>query len=142
MQLLLWTLLFRWTAGAYAFEIQRYASDVMPGGLKYRLRNRLQAVKLDVENFSAFLAYHVVVVIGAAVKTVGAVRDGYFKEHSRFAQLIQITVDRTQTQVWIIVFQRTVDFFGSRVHRKFLNSVIYYLSLLWKIHFVPDLSDI
>ena len=75
----------------------------MPRRLKHRLRYRVKAVKLNVKDSAAFLAYHVIVPVGSAVEAVGAVRYRDFKKHSCFAELIQIAVYCTQAQIRIVV---------------------------------------
>ena len=42
----------------------------MPRRLKHRLRYRVKAVKLNVKDSAAFLAYHVIVPVGSSVEAV------------------------------------------------------------------------
>lgn len=80
----------------------------------------LQPRGLDIEHSSAALADHVKMRIGPAVEAVAAIGDMDLFQHSDIAELVEISVDRSQTEAGIFLFESRIDLVGGGVYGKTL----------------------
>lgn len=80
----------------------------------------LQPGGLDIKHSPAALADHMKMRIGPAVEAVAAVGDMDLFQHSDIAELIEISVDSSQTETGIFLFESRIDLVGGGVYGKTL----------------------
>lgn len=80
----------------------------------------LQPRGLDIEHSPAAFADHVKMRIGPAVEAVAAIGDMDLFQHSDIAELVEISVDRSQTEAGNFLFESRIDLVGGGVYGKTL----------------------
>jgi len=80
-----------------------------------KLFHFIQARIMEIDDFSAFFAYGMIMVARREVKTAGRVPVGQFFHQTRFAEDPQVVVDRRDTHIRKFSFQRFIYFISGRV---------------------------